>query len=103
MEGDGWPRFRARPSQATDLRQEKRESGVTRLPLFELCSRWRGKDRSGSSHGGRPWKIALYTAVSAMASTDTYLRLSLPSWHRTWPSGVANDVDLVDRCGGEGW
>src|SRR3546814_10675631 len=59
MEGDGWPRFRARPSQATDFRQEKRESGVTRLPLFELCSRWCGKDRSGSSLGGRPWKIVL--------------------------------------------
>src|SRR3546814_11976926 len=92
MEGDGWPRFRALPSQATDFRQEKRESGVTRLPLFELCSRARGKDRSGSSLDGRPWKIVLYSAASAMASTDTYLRPSLPSWNRTWPSAVAKSV-----------
>src|SRR3546814_11174801 len=92
MEGDGRPRFRARPSQATDFRQEKRESGVTRLPLFELCSRARGKDRSGSSLDGRPWKIVLYLDAFAMALTDPYLRPRLPSWKRPLPTAVAKSV-----------
>src|SRR3990167_2031185 len=43
-----------------EIGQEKRESVVTRLPLFEPCFRViGGKDSSGSSLGGRPWKIVL--------------------------------------------
>src|SRR3546814_6048956 len=43
-----------------------------------------------------PWWTTLedrpYSAASAIMSTETYLRPSLPSWNRTWPSAVANSV-----------
>src|SRR6185369_1685730 len=52
---------------------------------------------SGRSGGGHPVRMARYrpsdySAASATASTETYLRPSLPSWKRTRPAPRANRV-----------
>src|SRR3546814_9215888 len=73
--------------------QEKRETGATRLPLFEPGFRLGRKGRLRVVPGGRPEAGVPYSAASAIIeSTDTYLRPSLPSWNRTRPSAVANSV-----------
>src|SRR3546814_15166629 len=73
--------------------QEKRETGATRLPLFEPGFRLGRKGRLRVVPGGRPEAGVPYSAASAIIeSTDTYLRPSLPSWNRTRPSAVANRV-----------
>src|SRR3546814_10281722 len=73
--------------------QEKRESGGRPVSLFlNLVSAGGGKGGSGSSLVDDLGKVVPYSAASAIQSTDTYLRPSLPSWNRTRPSAVANSV-----------
>ena len=57
---------------------KQKGAGLTRLPAFELVFRRLPWTSSGSSHWDNPFGLSDYSAASAITSTDTYLRPSLP-------------------------